>query len=143
MNDAEYEQQVARLLALADQWVRPIGLGWWRVDLAYDRDGADFADSEVKVGGFTKGTTARCFADWRYGTATIVWNMPAVAHLSDDDLEAVFVHELMHVFLSEMQEGARQSVQRPHEERVASTLQKAFLWIRDRARDGEWGKSDA
>ena len=143
MNDAEYEQQVARLLALADQWVRPIGLGWWRINLAYDREGADFADSAVKVGGFQSGTLARCFADWRYGTATIVWNMPDVARTSDDELESAFVHELVHVFLHEMQEGARQSVQRPHEERVATTLAKAFLWIRDHARDGEWGKPDA
>lgn len=142
MNDTEFFEQVQRLTKISAEWVRALGLGWWRIDLTYDRTGGDFADSEVREGSFVKGTTARCYADWQYGIATIVWNMPTLSRLNDDELERVFLHELMHIFLCEMREGANQSKQRPHEERTASTLQKAFIWIRDRARDGEWGKEE-
>jgi len=47
--------------------------------------------------------------------------------LSEDEIEATVVHELMHIFLNEMQSD---SVDVNHEERVASTLQKAFMLVR-------------
>ena len=142
MNDAEFFAQVARLLALAEQWVRPIGLGWWRIDLTYDRTGEDFADAKQQSGNFYSTSLARCYADWRYGLATIVWNMPEVARKTNDELEHAFVHELMHCYLHELR-GDDDSDDHPdHEEHAATSLEKAFIWIRDRARDGEWGKVD-
>ena len=143
MNDAEYEQQQARLLALSDAWVRAIGLGWWKIVISYDRTGEDFAESVKKEGGLRSQIAARCFPDWKYGMATILWNMPALPDLDDDDLEQMFVHELMHIFLNETRSGNNSDDWLDHEERVATTLAKGFLWIRDRARDGEWGKGEA
>ena len=134
MNDAEYETQKARLLALLEAWVKPIGLGWWRVTLSYDRTGEDFADSIRKEGGFRSQSVARCYPEWRYGIATIVWNMPEVAHLDDEELESTFVHELMHIFLHETRQS-EDGDWLAHEERVATTLAKGFLWIRDAARE--------
>lgn len=139
MDDAEFLQQKQRIMAIAEQWVRPLGLGYWRVDLGYDRDGSDFADTMQTVGAFESGAAARCFPDWRYCIATVVFNMPRIAHLDDEELEGIVVHELMHIFLHEMRE---RSGALGHEERVATSLAKGFIWIRDRARDGEWGKSD-
>lgn len=50
--------------------------------------------------------------------------------MSDEEIEYVVVHELMHVFLNEMREQGQQ-----HEERVATLLAKAFLWVRDQTRE--------
>jgi hypothetical protein len=134
MNDHEFETQKARLLALSEEWIRVIGLGWWRITHSCDRSGEDFADSVRKEGGFRSQSVARCFPEWKYGIATIVWNMPELEHLDDEELERVFVHELMHIFLHE----TRQSVDGDwldHEERVATTLAKGFLWLRDHVRE--------
>lgn len=126
MNDQEYEVQRGRLLALADRWVSAIGLGWWDIELAYARD-----DYEPTPN--TKDTSiAQCKADWRYGHATITWNMPELPALSDEKLERCFVHELMHCFLSEARwRDGEDNDSLDHEERVATTLQKAFVWLRD------------
>lgn len=127
MTDAEYKASRRRLLALSAKWLKPLGLNWWDIDLAYARD-----DYEPP------GTTARddslahCKVDWRYGHATITWNMPLVATQSDDQLERAFVHELMHIFLHEMRWARDQTEDSlDHEERVATILTKAFLWLRD------------
>lgn len=53
--------------------------------------------------------------------------MPRVREIGDKELERCFVHELMHIFLSETGDDWLD-----HEERVASTLTKAFLWQRDK-----------
>jgi hypothetical protein len=59
--------------------------------------------------------------------------MPRVLELSDEDLERCVVHELVHVFLNEARENGEDWLD--HEERVASTLAQAFIWLRDHARE--------
>ncbi len=41
--------------------------------------------------------TAETQADWTYRQATIIWNLPLVATMSDDTLETTMVHELVHI----------------------------------------------
>ncbi len=127
MNDADFDIQRQRLVALSEKWINPLGLGWWDITLAYERD-------EYTA----PGTTARddslayCSASWRYGHAMIHWNMPNVAEQTDAILERAFLHEMMHIYLNEMRWTAgNDSDSLDHEERVASTLTKAFLWLRD------------
>src|SRR3990167_11383214 len=97
MIDSEFEEQKARLAALAEKWIGPLGLGWWDITHAYARE-------EYRA----PGTTARddslayCKADWRYGHAEITWNMPNLIGYADADLERAYIHELMHIFLNEM-----------------------------------------
>lgn len=127
MNDSEYEAQRERLKALADKWVGPLGLGWWDLDFAYARD-----DYEPKHDNSRHDELANCRCDWRYGHAMITWNMPLAAEQSDEQLERAFVHELCHIFLNEMRWAREADTDGlDHEERVASTLTKAFLWLRD------------
>jgi hypothetical protein len=123
VNDLEFATQKARLGDLAAWWIHRIGLGWWNIDLVYVR--ADF-EVDGKPAPDTVGCTS---ANWRYGHASISWNMPRVAEQSDADLEMCVVHELQHVFLSEARENGEDWLD--HEERVASTYAKAFLWLRD------------
>lgn len=128
MDDAEYEHQKQRLLALADKWVRPLGLGWWDIQYAYARDDYE----PPKQASSEDHSVAHCSADWRYGYACITWNMPLVREQDDEKLERIFVHELQHIFLHEMRWTADNSDDSiDHEERVASIYTKAFLWLRD------------
>lgn len=138
MDDAKYEAQRERIVMLAKRWISAIGLGWWRITNSYDRTGEDFADSTTRAGGFRTGTAARCFPEWRYGFATIVWNMPEVAEMDDEVLENTFVHELMHIYLHELR-GDEESDHLDHEEHAATSLAKAFIWIRDAAAEGTMG----
>jgi hypothetical protein len=123
MNDTEYAEQKARLLALADWWIPKVGLGWWNIDMLYSRDSFEVHGEPAPS------TLAKTSANWRYGHACIEWNMVRVTEQSDFDLEMAFVHELQHVFLNEARENGKDWLD--HEERVASTYAKAFLWLRD------------
>jgi hypothetical protein len=129
MDDAEFEKQKQRLAELTERWIKPIGLGWYWIDMAYARD--DYEPPNNGRGGKDH-TLAHCSTDWRYASACITWNMPLVREQNDDHLEHAFVHELMHIFLNEMRWTASNDDDSiDHEERVASTLTKAFLWLRD------------
>lgn len=125
MNDEEFEAQRQRLHVLAERWIKPIGLGWWNVEMTYVR-----TDFEIK-GQPEPDTVGSTTSSWKYAHAHIRWNMPQVKEQTDDELERAFVHELMHIFLSETRMGADHDDWLDHEERVASTLAKAFLWLRD------------
>ena len=127
MNDADFDVQRQRLVALSEKWIKPLGLGWWNIAFAYHRD--DY----VPLGTTARDDSlAKCRASWRYGNALISFNMPLVLEQDETDLEVAFLHELMHIFLNEMRWTADNSSDSlDHEERVASTLTKAFLWLRD------------
>lgn len=112
--DAEFDRCKKRVNAIAKKWVKPLGLGYWTTHL-------NFLVEIVRDSGNAVGMV--CDADWRYQEATITVNVRAVKDLTDGELEACFVHELMHIFLNEMRENGIE-----HEERVATQLQKAFLW---------------
>jgi hypothetical protein len=122
MNDVEYQTQKARLERLIERWVDPLGLHWWHLSFAYVRD-----DFEVD-GKPAPETAGRCTANWRYLQAHIAFNMSRVLELDDEDLEQCFVHELTHVFLNEARESGDDWLD--HEERVASTIANAFVWLR-------------
>lgn len=136
MNDVEFAAQMTRLRKLADKWVKPIGLGWWRVEAEYERDSGNYhVDGEPSPNG-----VANIKADWRYMHATITFNMLRVAEQDDEHLEWIYVHELMHIFLNETRDlkgdGQLTTVRDDwlnHEERIASTLAHAFIWIRNDA----------
>lgn len=120
MTDREFRLHRRRVLALANRWIRPLGLGWWRFDFEWHRSG------------FDGHTLMRCASSWRYMEAHIDVDLAQVAQLADDDrLEEVVVHELLHPILSEMGSGDEATM---HEERVASTLQRAFIATRTMGR---------
>lgn len=142
MTDAEYEAQKARVRALIERWVAPLGLGWWQITFEFERDSGQF-----KVDGVPSLKTVGCTgADWRYLSATIGWNVSRLPEFDDDKLEAVFVHELMHIFLNEfralIEDGEKLGTNLrddwlAHEEHTATVLSKAFIWVRDFAQKGE------
>lgn len=129
MTDAEYATQRDRTHALVTRWANALGLGWWEITNEWARD-----DYREKARSTNDGAVslATCRPDWRYAHAAITWNMPEIAELSDAKPEAVVVHELQHVFLHEARwRDGDDTDSVDHEERVATTLAKAFLWLRD------------
>ena len=48
--------------------------------------------------------------------------------MPDAELEEAFLHEMMHVFVAQMCEGADHDVQAVHEEAVCTMLARAFRW---------------
>ena len=124
----ERDRQKARVEALFVRWIKRIGLGWWTINVNYD----DAIVSSRGSLGETWSTVMVCDAQWEYMQATISVSLSQCHGVPDDELERFVVHELMHVFLSEMREKDSKP-ERKHEERVACTLTNAFMWLRDMA----------
>lgn len=129
-DQAEHDHQKARIERLFQRWIKRIGLGWWRIDIDY----ADGLIGRHEDPDDCWSTVMVCEPAWQYMKASIAVSLQQCVGVSDEDLESYIVHELMHVFLSEMRETDDQ--EHKHEDRVASTLTNAFLWLRDAAVQG-------
>jgi len=105
------------------RWKEVLGLGNWKIDEWYHQDPGDYFKSE-------DGGTSRAivYADWRYMTADIHFNIPEMKKsLSIVDIERTVVHELSHILVNQMRNKGID-----HEERVVTELTNAFLFLRDR-----------
>jgi hypothetical protein len=106
-----------------NKWLKPLGLLWWTVGIIYLDDPKEliekdfYRDEDYVLG--------RTYADWKYGRATVYFNVPAFEGLSDEDVEMAVVHEFIHILVNEAREGEIH-----HEERVVTNLTKAFIWVR-------------
>lgn len=109
-------------------WVHHLGLGDWEIKRLY----YDKPFKKQRKGRFT---IADCTVDWEYKLATIRANLALLRGRSDTEVEKIVVHELMHVKLNEMRHyGASDGIY--HEERTATELTSAFIWVRDGAKEG-------
>lgn len=107
-----------------EQWVSVTGLAYWHIDILYSSE-----TKEARIGNGNN-VAGYCECEWQYQKATITFYPKAMKSLKAEDIERVVVHELMHIFLNEMREDDIN-----HEERCATQLQKAFIWVRDHAKD--------
>ena len=98
-------------------WSQWLGLRWWRTSLIF-----------VETWNSDMDAIAICDCKWQYMEAVVTVNLNMIADCNEEEIERVIVHELMHVFLNEMRESGIK-----HEERVAETLCKAFMWVRCQA----------
>jgi hypothetical protein len=98
-------------------WVKWTGLGYWDIVAIFSNETEPRDNGYLSIG--------HCDCEWKYQTATITFHPKDMRHLTEKQIEEAVVHELMHVFLNEMREGEIH-----HEERCATALQKAFLWVR-------------
>ena len=129
MTDDEYEATQARLVALRERWLEPLGLYQWDISWSYVRESAKFlvdneADPDVVM---------CCNSRWSYMHAGIGFNMPLCAESDDEALELQFVHELSHVLVNELRwrEGEdKDGYRMEHEEHVCSVLARAFISTR-------------
>jgi len=147
VTDSEYNDTRARIVALAGKWLAPLGLKWWKVHLEYAREGFDAEERHQA----NAQATAYTNASWKYLEATFTFHLPRCAAMEDDELEYVFVHECCHALVNEQREvvrhnGTDETLDLGHEERVCTTLAKAFLWTwaaATEARDGVQGRDIA
>lgn len=104
-------RQVRRLVK---RWCKPLGLLWWDIHFHYLDERKQYkSGTELAM---------ETFSDWRYLEANVYVYVPTVADLDKTQVEEVFVHEMMHIFVNEMREKGLH-----HEERVCRTLERAFL----------------
>lgn len=97
-------------------WVKRTGAGWYhiKVDIV---DGQDLPDALMD-----------CAPSWMYMRATIRINLDEACKCTEEELEFSVVHELMHVFLDEL------NAKHDHEERVATQLAHGMIFVRNFAR---------
>ena len=115
MTGKESKRQIARIKALRKKWYSPLRLFEWDITWKY-------VDGDLLVdGALAEDAAAVATVDWRYRHATIQWNLRLIADQPADELERIFVHEVMHVQVNEMREGDLH-----HEERVCQTLALCF-----------------
>lgn len=95
MNDAEFEQQQARVQALMEKWKEILPVSTWLIRPRYHRDGVDKK-------GHKSDAVATTEPNWAYLHAGIDWNMPEVEDASDDDLENYVIHEYVHILIDEL-----------------------------------------
>lgn len=130
MTDEEYKGLKERIEALFDYWTARLGLRWWRIHRVFVRDASEFKTDEKD----RPDTTANCSADWRYLEAKVSFNMLRCLDLDPDELEYVVVHELQHILVNETRDDELKGFT-ASEERVCTTLAKAFIWTRDMTRE--------
>ena len=123
MTDKDFRTQKERIRKLIKKWHKTIGLNWWRIEYVYsrERDG-DGPSNYEPDGNWT--TAADCSADDSYLTASITFYLPNLVKIEDDELEEIYLHEIMHVFLKPMQTKEKAA----EEERVATMLARAMVW---------------
>lgn len=120
LTDSDVRLQQKRVHRLVRRW-RGLIPGW-RVNIEFSREPLD-SDGD----GWT--TNARCDPKWEYLTANITFALQAIADLSEDELERIFVHECCHILVNEMCGPASDEATK-HEERVVCGLTSAFLGVR-------------
>lgn len=120
LSDEEFERQCNRIRALSDKWRVPLGLDEWHLQFIYDR--APLKDDDGK---YDDEIAGKATVRWEYRRATLTFGILACMDMDDDELESVFVHECGHVLVHEMRnDTAGEGI--PHEERVVTTLERAF-----------------
>jgi len=110
-----------------EKWTYLLGLRWYNVQVNwYDNEKA-FRKASGAEG---RNVAMRVYSDWRYMTAVVYVNVPALAGMSDRELEEGIVHELCHILVNEMREKDI-----GHEERTVTMLASAFMWVSRKGKD--------
>lgn len=123
MTDKEFNTQKKRIRSLITKWHKAIGMNWWRVEYIYSRERRDDSATTYDPGqGWD--VAADCQTDSNYMTATVTFYLPNIATIRDEELEEIYLHELMHVLINPMQTKKKAA----EEERVATTLARAMIW---------------
>ena len=126
MKDKEAKIQIKRVRALQKKWHDIIGLRQWRIDYIYsdqDHPSGQGSYSPELSHNWVVPMATNC--DPYYLKGSIVFYLPNLVELSDDELEEGYGHELMHIMLSLMRTDKKSK----EEEQVATKLALAFIWV--------------
>ena len=132
MNDEQYEAERARVQEILNRWIKPLGLKWWSVHIEYFREPIPEEDEAPRSHGHVlPHAVATCSCDWKYLRAILRFDLRSTEAMEPERLEWTVVHELMHIFLNETRAEDSDGDWLDHEERVASQLANAFIWLRE------------
>lgn len=131
MDDKKYEATKKRIRKFVDKWSKPMGLGWFKIDVTYDRNCS-------RDGSHTQAETD--MSAWRYHEFTITFYITDVMELSDEELENTVVHELVHCLLAPISCNMRETdtnsdYRRDIMEFNTQLVVKAFDWVRRAGED--------
>lgn len=119
MTDKEYRDQKARVKRFWDKWFTTLGLGWWVVDLYWERSRDEEHPSQL-------GETS---SKWQYRSAAVTFNLPEIATVDDDRLEECVVHEMVHILVNGIQD-IRYDQSTEITEYTVTTVARAIIWAR-------------
>ncbi len=123
--DREMRVQSRRVEKLMNKWPDRLGLTHWNIKLEM------CATSSRDDGEITWRVSFQTATLWQYMDSIITAYVPAIAEMSDDQVEEAFVHELCHILVGEMSNCSTDKGDRdgasPHEERVVTQITTAIL----------------
>jgi hypothetical protein len=120
VTDKEYQTQKNRVRKLWDKWFKPLGLGWWAVDLYRERERDEEQPSQI----------GKTETRWQYRSAAVSFNLPIVADLDDTRLEEAIVHEMTHILVGGIHD-LRDDQSREITEYTVTTISRAIIWARE------------
>ena len=126
MTDKEYRQQLNRTKKIATKWSKCMGLNWNKINLVWSRE--------------PKNNAVDCVAEvdmsWEYQEYTVTYYLPKILTIKDDELETTIVHEFCHILMCPAMFEDTESGNFI-KEHTTTTLQKAFMWVREGAKKGD------
>lgn len=109
-------------------WSAAMGLRWWNLEVDYVY--------EAIGDGHPIGTAGVATVQWQYGDLHIQFSIPALLK-NEDRIEEIVVHELSHALTACITQGQSESEEgNLLEERAVTEIQKALMWVRDAAVEG-------
>jgi len=78
-----------RVMAVMDDLIEQFKLDWWRVRVRFDPR----IDGDERV-------VCDTTADWEYRQVGFVWSLFQLPSLTDEELHAIAVHEIVHMLMS-------------------------------------------
>ena len=144
MTDRQAKRQKERIGAILEDILSAMGLaGNWEVGAEYVNEACECEDDDPE-GAWA--TTFQCYVKWEYRQIRLRVYLESLSQLTDADVQAHIVHELVHALVNEMQEwrhadGRYQpsvDAAAKHEERVVVGLTQAILRMALMAQSGEF-----
>lgn len=121
MNDKDYAKQKKRIKKLVEKWHDPMGMGWFHIDMNWDRARKDDVPN----------TAARTVSSWQYRNADITWYLPACADNDDDFMENIVVHEFVHILIAPLALVDKETDLPLQHEYATECVARAMRWVRE------------
>lgn len=120
MDDAAFEAQRERVMALVQRW-KPVVANEWLIHLNWSREPV----GEDPWG--APAPTAEVSYSWDYMEGGITFHLPRCEAADDEELERTVVHELSHFLIAEAIESSSLTVLRSRKEHLTTQVQRAIM----------------
>lgn len=118
MDDAAFEAQRARVMAVVLRWKPIIAPGWF-IDCEWSR-------GPYAIGGVAEYADASITAAWDYMEATVKFDLARVAVMPDDELDRLVIHEMAHILTAPLVEASSRAVLQSRKEHATTMAQHAI-----------------